>query len=637
MARYLSKSDFKVAQTCPTKLYYKKSGYPSLDDEDEYLMLLAEGGYMVEKIGKLLFPEGREIGFDGPSEVAARNTLRALTADQVTLFEATLISGQELARVDILIKRGNDFQLVEVKAKSYDGAEDAAAKAAGRPSLFWRKKGAGLVSGWEEYLEDVAFQVLVLRELFPNARVSPFLLMPDKSKTTQIDQLHSLFQIRRIKKPGSKFTRLVVEFSGDVQRLRTDHFLSLVPVGAEVEELLPEVGKAAAEYSASLNPELRKIATPISVVCKNCEYRSSGADARDGYRECWSTLADVNPHLFELYHVGELGGRGGPAANELIARGKVGLFDVPRAKLVKTDGTVGARNRRQITQIDYTRKGVEWMSAALPRILAGFKCPLRFIDFETTAIAVSYHAGMHPYEAVAFQWSCHSLDALGGTLTHSEWINTDDVFPNFQFAESLMECVGTEGAVFMWATHENTVLSTILGQMAERDYRNAALEKWIRGMVKLDALHPGRLVDMNRLTEQHYFHPLMKGRTSIKVVCDALWQTDLSLRAAFPEYVRGEGGRILSPYASLPPLEIAGAMVSVAEGTGAIRAYEAMVYGVERNDPATRQKWRRLLLQYCKLDSLSMYMVWEHWRKMGKAKNEAEANPSPHGLPRARG
>ena len=34
-----------------------------------------------------------------------------------------------------------------------------------------------------------------------------------------------------------------------------------------------------------------------------------------------------------------------------------------------------------------------------------------------------------------------------------------------------------------------------------------------------------------------------------------------------------------------------------------------MVYGVERNEPATREKWERLLLQYSKLDSLSMHMV----------------------------
>jgi hypothetical protein len=620
MARYLSKSDFKVAQTCPTKLYYKKSGYPSLYDEDEYLMLLAEGGYMVEKMGKLLFAEGREIGFESASGVAAQETLQALAAENATLFEGTLISGQKLARVDILIKRGNDLQLIEVKAKSYDGQEDAAAKAEGRPSLFWKKKGGGIISEWQEYLEDVAFQVLVLRELFPKAIIRPFLLMPDKSKTTQIDQLHSFFQIRRTKKSGSKFTRLAVEFTGDVERLRADHFLSLVPVGAEVQELLPGVAEAASEYVASLNRELRMIKTPISIACKNCEYRIGGADGRDGYRECWGALADAKPHLLDLYHVGELGGRGGPVANRLIEQGNAGLFDVPRGSLVKADGTVGARNKRQITQIDYTRKGVEWMSEALPRILEGFKYPLWFIDFETTAIAVPYHAGMHPYESVAFQWSCHKLDSPGGALTHSEWINTEDAFPNFQFAESLMQCVGSAGTVFMWATHENTILSTVLRQMAARDYKNAALERWIRGIVKLDDRHPGRLVDMNRLTEQHYFHPLMKGRTSIKVVGDALWKTNPSLRAAFPEYVREKDGESLSPYASLPPLEINGTMVSVAEGTGAIRAYEAMVYGMERNEPARREKWKQLLLQYCKLDSLSMCMVWEHWRGMGEGK-----------------
>jgi hypothetical protein len=618
LARYLSKSDFKVAQNCPTKLYYKKSGYPSLYDEDEYLMLLAEGGYMVEKIGKLLFPEGREIGFEGPSEAAAQETTRALAAENVTLFEGTLISGQKLARLDILVKRGNEFRLIEIKSKSYDGEEDRAAKAKGRPSLFWKKDGEGIVSEWQEYLEDVAFQVLVLRELFPQAIIRPFLLMPDKSKTTPIDQLHSFFQIRRIKKPGSKFTRLLVDFTGDVQQLRAGHFLSQVPVSAEVQQLLPEVGRAASEYAASLNPDLRRIERPLSVACKSCEYRASEMDPRDGYRECWGALADSEPHLLDLYHVGDLGGRGGPVANALIEQGKVGLFDVPKESLVKADGTVGERNKRQIIQIDYTRKGVEWMSDALPKILDSFKYPLRFIDFETTAIAVPYHAGMHPYEPVAFQWSCHKLDWPGGALTHSEWINTDDAFPNFQFAESLMDCVGSTGTVFMWATHENTILSTVLRQMAARGYRNAELKSWIGGIVSQGPLYPGRLVDMNRLTEQHYFHPLMKGRTSIKVVCDALWKTNPTLRAAFPEYVKEQDGEILSPYESLPPLEINGTIVSVAEGTGAIRAYEAMVYGMERNDPAAQANWKRLLLQYCKLDSLSMYLVWEHWREWEK-------------------
>jgi hypothetical protein len=181
-----------------------------------------------------------------------------------------------------------------------------------------------------------------------------------------------------------------------------------------------------------------------------------------------------------------------------------------------------------------------------------------------------------------------------------------------------MEFVGSGGTVFMWATHKNRILSPVLRQLAARGYRNDELEAWIGGMVRQTPLHPGRLVGLNRLTQQHYFHPLMKGRTSIKVVCDALWKTNPALRTAFPEYVKRGNGEILSPYASLPPLQINGTTVSVAEGTGAIRAYEAMVYGVERNDPAVQEKWKRLLLQYCKLDSLSMYLVWQHWSGWGK-------------------
>jgi hypothetical protein len=52
MSMYLTKSDFKVARTCATKLYYRKLRYPSRLQEDEYLQFLADGGYMVETIAK---------------------------------------------------------------------------------------------------------------------------------------------------------------------------------------------------------------------------------------------------------------------------------------------------------------------------------------------------------------------------------------------------------------------------------------------------------------------------------------------------------------------------------------------------------------------------------------------------------
>lgn len=251
---------------------------------------------------------------------------------------------------------------------------------------------------------------MVLRELFPNAIIRPFLIMPDKSKTTQIDQIHSLFRLRRIEHPGRKFTSVVVDFIGDPAQLRRDHFLTQVSVEAEVRLLLPDVKSAAEKYLASLQPKLQKISTPISVACRGCEYDFSVEnDAKNGFRECWGKLADIEPHMLDLYHVSSVGGRGGPVANNLIGKGKVGLFDVPEASLVKADGSVGEVNKRQLIQIEYTRKNAEWMNQGFPRILKGFKYPLHFIDFETTAVAVPYHAGMHPYEQVAFQWANASL------------------------------------------------------------------------------------------------------------------------------------------------------------------------------------------------------------------------------------
>ena len=110
---YLSKSDFKVARTCATtKLYYKKLGYPSTRDDDPYLQFLADGGYMVEAIAKLCHPDGIEIGFDGGPELSGEQTIVAIKANEVvTFFEATLIFQGRLARVDILTKRGDTFEL----------------------------------------------------------------------------------------------------------------------------------------------------------------------------------------------------------------------------------------------------------------------------------------------------------------------------------------------------------------------------------------------------------------------------------------------------------------------------------------------------------------------------------------------
>ena len=586
----ISKTDYKVARSCAAKLYYRMNKYPSTKDGDEYIELLAEGGYMIGAIASLLFENA--ILVDEPDhDKAVALTREYFKQENIILLEAAFESQGKFARPDILIKQGDALTLIEVKAKSFESSE-------GDP--FHGKRG-GLVAGWKSYLEDITFQALILRELFPHAALTCELMMPDKTKTTGIDNLHSLFALNQIAEDDCGYPRARFTFTGDMQELRRSHFLTRVNVDSEVGELLPEVTAAAEVFIKSLNP-LTKLPAPISFACKDCEYRVDKSEIKNGFRECWGELADPDPHILDLYFGGTVN-----EVQTLIESGKTSLYDLPESALSKKDGSMGPRAQRQLMQMRNSKSQTEWLDPALGDILSSHSYPLHFIDFETSGLAVPYHAGMRPFENVAFQWSCHTIAEPGGEPIHTEWINLEDAYPNFAFAESLMNHLGRSGTVYMWATHENSILKQIRAQMEGR-MEHTKLRDW------LDWITDGRLVDMNDLTLKYYFHPVMKGRTSIKKVLDAVWQINESLRKRYPQYVKEDNGKLLSPHKSLPPLVINGRDAFVNEGTGAITAYQSMLYGPQKGNLAVREQWKSLLLEYCKLDTLAMVMIYWHWR-----------------------
>jgi uncharacterized protein DUF2779 len=614
MPHYLSKSDFKIARTCPTKLYYKKLAYPSIQDDDEYLQFLADGGYMIETIAKLLHPEGIEIGWHEGLEHSALETLQALQTEKVTLFEATLLSGTKLARVDILRKNGNRFDLIEVKSKSVDGNE-------ARP--FFRTIKGELIADWVPYLEDVAYQTLLLRELYPTAVITPFLRLVDTSRTTDIESIFCRFELKRRKTiPSQRFSRPQVSFFGDVERLRQRHFLITVDVSAEVAELMPAIVESAGRFAASLQGHMQKINEPIGVHCLKCEYRNAATavDSRDGFRECWASLANEDPHILDYCHASSIGGRNTPLINSLVRRGRAKLSDVEENDLVKSDGTVGTIAERQRIQRRYTSLGQEFFSPELCDVLRNATYPLHFIDFETSRLAVPYHAGMHPYEQIAFQWSCHTIPEKGALPSHGEWINLRDVYPNFEFAETLKQQLGDTGTVLIWSKHERTALRDIGEQMVRYGYSNQALEFWINEVAGTESDSSLRLLDLCEVTKKHYFHPKMKGKLSLKAVLPAVWESnpDLHTHPTFSKYFRRDAkGSVADPYLTLPGLPFSDSAGDddevVTEGSGAMRAYQEMLYGISSHDEEVKEKWKRLLLQYCELDTAAMVMIWLHW------------------------
>ena len=619
MAKLLTKSNYKLARDCPTKLYYKKKKYPSIKDKDGYLKLLADGGYMVEWIAKLIHgdPDQDEVSFGRSSKKAFEESLVRMQKEQVTLFEPTLISQGKSARVDILKRDGNRFDLIEVKAKSWDSKNNEKGKAEGYPSLFQNRNGK-VNAKWREYLEDVTFQVLVLEEVlkeyFPEIQspaIHAFLCMPDKAKTTQIDELQGKFILCREEVEEGKIQEIEVLFDGDREALRNDNFMTTVPVDVAVEELSNEVKFAAEEFVSLLQPELKPAKPCLGAYCANCEYRGATDDPNtDGFRQCWGKMAEVKPHILELYELGNTGPVKDRLAARLAEEGRACLTDIRENELVKVDGSVGVNNEKQLIQINCTRLGDPWFTKKLGATIRDWEWPLRFIDFEASTIAVPYHAGMRPYEQVAFQWSVHTLDE-SGKLDHEPWLNTSDRFPAFEFAETLKDHLRGAGTYLMWSPFEDTTLKNIKRQMKKRNYENSDLSNWLKSAGK-------RFVDMKELVWNDYYHPLMKGSGSIKNVVDAAWFTEPELQEEFPEYVKhSETGKLLSPYEALSGEIINGAEECIVNGTDAVNAYQRMMYGVDADQTKeARAAWKRLLLKYCKLDTAAMVMVWRHWKKL---------------------
>lgn len=279
---YLTKSDYVLAETCPTKLYYKKLRYPSLEDDDPYLEFLADGGYMVETMAKLLFPEGREMPCSGDPEADYAETQRALMTGDLTLFQATIIHGNMLAVVDILRKEGSTLRLIEVKSSSINSEADG-------PNPFRGKRG-DISSRKRKYLIDVTFQAIVLRRAFPDYKVVPQLCMVDKARVATTNVTFDKFHVTRAE--DNQRTRPEVSYTGDSQRVRSEHVLSITDVSEEVSELESDVASCAAQLAESLRTDpITRIAPSIGKHCKNCEFRlPAKGEGQNGFRECWGSL-----------------------------------------------------------------------------------------------------------------------------------------------------------------------------------------------------------------------------------------------------------------------------------------------------------------------------------------------------------
>jgi hypothetical protein len=586
----LSKSDFKTASQCITKIYYKKKRYPSNTENDPFMQLLAEGGYMVGKLAQILFPGITLENIEG----SADQTRKLLEQENVCIHEATIESNNKIIRIDILNKVGNVLELIEVKAKSWDSDQYGI-----NPTTVSKE--------FKQYLEDVAFQYYVLQEAYPELTIKTYLFLPDKAKRTRLEGLNSKFSIKALPRTDSGFKGYDIQCTGNEEELRQDDIMTLVSVDDLILPMQDQIIQQASLFLETINPEVVKKQAPLAMSCRDCEYRLSQSEPLNGFAECWGDRAFADSHILDLTQLGNIN----KMINNQIAEGIVEKLTC--YKELDPEPFIDKYSNRPYYQVKSDQEVI------IPELFLEiqFKYPISFIDFEVSKMALPYHKGMRPYENVAFQWSCHQLHA-NGTLTHQDWINTQDSFPNFAFAESLMDNINDSGTVLIWSSYENTILRDILNQIDEYNYENSALKNWLIQFCKLEKNGSQGYIDLANIAKHYYHHPLTKGKYSIKKVLPAVlselnndkvnkWLQAVNLYKIY------ENGSIVDPYDLLPELSINDLSV-IRDGTGAIRAYQDMMYGIHRNDPGIQGKFKDALRQYCRLDTLAMVIIYEYWK-----------------------
>lgn len=470
--RYLTKSRFKLALSCPTKLYYTgKPNYANSNDDNEFLAMLADGGFQVGELAKLMYPGGIEIKTKNNADALAQ-TASFLAQDHVILFEPAIAHGGFLVRVDVLIKRGNVLEVIEVKAKSYSGD----------PSSLSGKRKA-IAADILPYVQDVAFQKYVTQLAYPQSTVSAYLLMPDKSKHATVNGMNQWFKVRRT----HASQRPTIDVLIDPRALQpglAQTVLTCVSVDHLANEVLNNAidipgGQGSLAQLAALWADAYQKDEPIAPIigahCGHCEYKAKPGSAKaSGFHECWKlanqwTDADfANGTVLDIWNF-----RG---KDKLIQAGVVKLHQVTEEDLKLTDDDFGplSHSQRQWLQVnglpdDCQQDGYYLDRAGLAHEMQGWTYPLHMIDFETAAVALPFHTGRRPYEQVAFQFSHHVIEQNGSVRHADEFLcAAPGEFPNYAFVRALREALRhDQGTIMRWSHHENSILNAIKTQLTQ--------------------------------------------------------------------------------------------------------------------------------------------------------------------------
>ena len=654
--KYLTKSRFKLAIECPTKLFYTgKKEYANNSLDNPFLEALAEGGFQVGELAKYYYPGGYSIHTLDYQE-ALEQTNQLLEQDNVIIYEAAIKHKNLFIRVDVLVKKDNFIKLIEVKSKSIKDHSNS--------QFFTTKDGVdtGIYAQWKPYLYDVAFQRYVVISAFPNFEINCFLLLTDKTAKASTDGINQKFQIIEDKnrRKGIKVSSSLNEKDLSVKLLyeiSVDDACNLLIETEKQLFILGQLGFVKFIDKCSENyKNNRKLKTQFKSKCKSCEFNATPEDLDkgllSGFRECgkdnlgWSDEETGMDTVLDIWNL--------RSKENLIAEGKIKFSDLTEEDInpIKSNGKAkkiwGWRQWLQVEKSQNADCSIFLNKTELKNEMAQWIFPLHFIDFETSKVAIPFNQGRNPYEGVAFQFSHHVVHENGVIEHKGEFLNTEPgIFPNYDFLRHLQSELGQDdGTIFRYADHENTYLNEMYKQI-KLDTRPISDRDALFSFIELIS-HPtsnslyqwptGKrdMIDLLDLVKKYYYNPQTKGSNSLKDILPSTINSSEFLKQKYSQPIYGsaeipslnfknhqwiniEGGLSSNPYEKLSELFDGASSINIKEsdesikdGGAAMTAYAKLQF--EEISSNERDKLKNNLLRYCELDTLAMVMIYEAWK-----------------------
>jgi hypothetical protein len=223
-------------------------------------------------------------------------------------------------------------------------------------------------------------------------------------------------------------------------------------------------------------------------------------------------------------------------------------------------------NEKNQIQVDCERTGNPYVdSEKINRFLKTIKYPAYYMDFETMSSAIPLFDGSRPYQQIPFQFSVHVVKEKGAKPEHYSFLADGTNDPRPEFMAKLQEVIGTKGSVIAYnAGFEMDKLKKCAELLPK-------YKKWVESIEErvVDLLQPFRSFA--------YYHPNQDGSCSIKNVLPVL------AGKSYDDMEIGDGGTASAEYYRVTFTE----------------------------DNKDKEKVRRLLEEYCGLDTMGMVDIVE--------------------------